>query len=412
MKKKEMKTSECAMKEDVASFSQAIGEILPKVIDLRHAIHADPEMGLKEFETAKLAATALREFGCDEVTENVGGTGVVALIHGNRPDNGKTVLFRADMDALPLVEKTDVPYASKTCGVMHACGHDGHVAWALAVAYALAKTRDFSGTAMIVIQPGEEGWAGAKKMIDDGLFTRWNVTEVYAGHCAPEMKVGDYGIRVGAMMAVADAFYIDVVGLGGHGARPHQTVDPIVAASELVLALQTIVSRSIDPMHPAVVTIGAINGGNEDGVSVIPEKVRIAGTVRCLDKADQETIIKRITEICEGVAKTTRAQINLQYDKRYPSLVNAKDEAIAAGKVFSEIASGNVNMDFPASMGAEDFAFMTEVKPGAYVKVGVTDATHTAKVHNPEFDFNDAVILEAATAFATLIARRLNGTVQ
>ncbi len=399
------------MKEDAKYFSRAINEVLLKVIDIRHSIHKNPEMGLKEYDTAKLAAKTLREFGCDEVTECVGGTGVVALIHGKRPDNGKTVLFRADMDALPLVEKTGLPYASKNTGVMHACGHDGHVACALAVAYALAKSRDFAGTAMIVIQPGEEGWAGAKKMIDDGLFTRWKVNEVYAGHCAPELTVGDYGIRVGAMNSIADAFYIDVVGLGGHGARPHQVVDPIVAASELILALQTIVSRSIDPMHPAVLTIGSIHAGNEDGVSVIPEAVRLSGTVRCLYETDQETIIKRMTEICEGLSVTTKAQIRLQYDKRYPSLVNDKEAALAAGIVFSEIASGSVDMEYPASMGAEDFAFMTEIKPGAYVKVGVRDASHQAKVHNPEFDFNDAVILEAATGFATLIARRLNGTV-
>ena len=411
MKEKEFKNSECIMKEDAVCFSQLIKEILSKVVELRHAIHSNPEMGLKEFETAKLAANTLREFGCDEVLEGIGGTGVVALIHGKRADNGKTVLFRADMDALPLVEKTGVAYASKNTGIMHACGHDGHVAWALAVAYALAKTRDFAGTAMIVIQPGEEGWAGAKKMIDDGLFTRWNVTEVFAGHCAPELPLGDYGIRIGAMNSIADAFYIDVVGVGGHGARPQKNVDPIVAGAELILALQTIVSRSIDPMHPAVVTIGSINGGNEEGVSVIPEKVRIAGTVRCLYQEDQETIIRRMTEICEGLSLTTKAKIHLQYDKRYPSLVNAKDQAEAAGKVFSEIATGTVDMEFPASMGAEDFAFMTEVKPGAYVKVGMADATHTANGHSPEFDFNDAVILEAATGFATLIARRLNGLV-
>lgn len=399
------------MKEDLKAFSLAVDEVLPKIIELRHTFHRNPEMGLKEFETAKIAAKTLRDFGCDEVTEGVGGTGVVALIHGKRPDNGKTVLFRADMDALPLTEKTGCAWSSKVPGVMHACGHDGHVAWALAVAYALAKTRDFSGTAMIVIQPGEEGWSGAKKMIDDGLFTRWNVTEVFAGHCGPEMPVGDYGIRVGAMMAVADAFYIDVVGLGGHGARPHFTVDPVVVAAQLILAIQTIVSRSVDPMHPAVVTIGSIQGGNEEGVSVIPEKVRLAGTVRCLNKEDQETIIKRMEEICAGLSTTTKAKIVLDYDRRYPSLVNAKEQAEAAGAVFSEIATGRVNMEFPASMGAEDFAFMTEEKPGAYIKVGVTDATHKAKVHNPEFDFNDVVIKDAATGFATLIARRLNGTV-
>lgn len=395
-------------KDDVKAIRAAVKVVLPKIVAIRHQIHSHPEMGLKEFETAKLAAAALREFGCDEVTEGVGGTGVVALIRGNRPDNGCTILLRADMDALPLVEKTGCEWASETTGVMHACGHDGHTAWALATAYALAKTRDFAGTAMIVIQPGEEGWAGAKKMIDDGLFTRWNVAEVYAGHCAPEMPVGDYGFTQGAMMAVADLFHIDVVGVGGHGARPHHCIDPIVAAAQVVLALQTVVSRSIDPLHPAVVTVGGIKGGSEDGVSVIPESVRISGTVRCLDKADQDKIEARLQAICDGMSVTTGAQVKLTYKRLYPVLVNAEPQRQAAAAVFKELASGTVHMDFPASMGAEDFAFMTGVKPGAFVKVGTADALHTAKVHNPGFDFNDAVIEDAATGFAVLLARRLN----
>lgn len=399
------------MKNDAAALSAAIEKILPRIVQIRHQIHSHPEMGLKEYETAELAAAALREFGCDEVIEGVGGTGVVALIRGKRPDNGRTILLRADMDALPLKEKTGCAWTSKNEGLMHACGHDGHTAWALAAAYALAKTRDYSGTAMIVIQPGEEGWAGAKKMIDDGLFTRWNVQEVYAGHCAPEMPVGDYGISKGAMMAVADLFRIEVIGVGGHGARPHHVIDPVVTAAELVLALQTIVSRSIDPMHPAVVTVGSINGGDENGVSVIPESVRIGGTVRCLDKDDQDKIQARMRAICDGIAQTSGAQVHLEYVRLYPVLVNAEEQRQAAGAIFSEIARGKVNMDFPASMGAEDFAFMTQVKPGTYVKVGTGDAAHTAKVHNPEFDFNDAAIKDAATGFALLLVRRLNGEV-
>ena len=245
-------------------------------------------------------------------------------------------------------------------------------------------------------------------MIDDGLFTRWNVAEVYAGHCAPEMPVGDYGFTQGAMMAVADLFHIDVVGVGGHGARPHHCIDPIVAASQVVLALQTVVSRSIDPLHPAVVTVGGIKGGSEDGVSVIPESVRISGTVRCLDKADQDKIEARLQAICDGMSVTTGAQVKLTYKRLYPVLVNAEPQRQAAAAVFKELAGGTVHMDFPASMGAEDFAFMTGVKPGAFVKVGTADASHTAKVHNPGFDFNDAVIEDAATGFAVLLARRLN----
>ncbi len=397
------------MKEDVKAIRAAVEKVLPRIIEIRHQIHAHPEMGLKEFETARLAAETLRGFGCDEVVEGVGGTGVVALIRGKRPDNGKTVLLRADMDALPLTEKTGCEWTSKNPGVMHACGHDGHTAWALAAAAALCATRDFAGTAMIVIQPGEEGWAGAKKMIEDGLFTRWNVAEVFAGHCAPDIPLGSYGISKGPMMAVADLFHIDVVGVGGHGARPHCTIDPVVISAQIVLALQTVVSRTINPMHPAVVTVGSIKGGDENGVSVIPESVRISGTVRCLDKVDQDLIQKRLQEICDGFSLTTGAKVKLTYVRLYPVLVNADEQREAAGRVFAEIAQGGVNMDFPASMGAEDFAFMTDVKPGAYVKVGVGDATHAAGVHNPGFDFNDAALKDAATGFALLVARRLNG---
>lgn len=396
------------MKEDVKAIRAAVEAVLPQVVSIRHQIHAHPEIGLKEVQTAQLAARTLREFGCDEVTEAVGGTGVVALIRGKRPGNGRTVLLRADMDALPLMEKSGCAWSSKIPGMMHACGHDGHVAWALAAAYALAKTRDFAGTAMVVIQPGEEGWAGARKMMEDGLFTRWSVDEVYAGHCAPELAVGDYGISRGASTSVADLFHIDVVGVGGHGARPHQTVDPVVTSAQLVLALQTVVSRSIDPMHPAVVTVGGIHGGSADGVSVIPESVRVSGTVRCLYEADQARIIERMQAICDGLSITSGARVQLHYEKRYPSLVNAEAQRQAAGAVFSELSGGRVNMDFPASMGAEDFAFMTGAKPGAFVKVGVADAAHQASVHNPGFDFNDAVLAEAATGFAVLLARRLN----
>ncbi len=396
------------MSSDVNALEQAVHAVIKPVIELRHDLHAHPEIGLKEFRTAKAVAQKLRDVGCDAVTEGVGGTGVVALIHGKRPGN-HTVAFRADMDALPMTEATGCPWTSRQAGLMHGCGHDGHTAWAVAVAAALCATRDFAGTAMIIIQPGEEGWAGARKMIEDGLFTRWKVDEVYAGHCAPELKAGQFGLTAGFMTSAASLFHIDVTGVGGHGARPHKGSDPVVASAELILALQTVVSRSIDPMHPAVVTVASIHGGSENGVSVIPDSVRVSGTTRCLYPADCDVIENRIGEICHGLALTTGTVMKLTYVRMYPPLSNAESQRQAAGAVLSElVGKDNVDMDNPASMGAEDFSFMCNEKPGVYIRVGVRDKDHTANLHNPHYDFNDAVLERTSVAFALLIKRRLD----
>ena len=395
------------MQPDVKAINEAVKKVLSDTVAFRRTLHTHPEIGLKEYKTAAAAAAKLREIGCDEVTEGVGGTGVVALIRGKRPGTHCTA-FRADMDALPLTEMTGCAWSSNEPGMMHGCGHDGHTAWAMAVAYALCATRDFPGTVMIIIQPGEEGWAGARKMIEDGLFTRWNVDEVYAGHCAPEIELGKFGLTQGLMTAAAALFHIDVNGVGGHGARPHKGVDPVVATSQLIMALQTVPSRSIDPVHPAVITVASIHGGSEKGVSVIPDSVRVSGTTRCLYPEDCDRIEDRMHEICRGIGVTTGADVKLEYVRMYPPLNNAEPQRQAAGAVLKEIAGeANVNMNHPVSMGAEDFSFMCEAKPGVYIRVGVRDSEHQANLHNPHFDFNDAAIEKAATAFAVLLKRRL-----
>lgn len=396
------------MQSDVKELSDAVHAVIGPVREFRHALHAYPEIGLKEFKTSEAVSRKLSDAGCDSVTEGVGGTGVVALIYGKRP--GKhTVAFRADMDALPMTEATGCPWTSRTAGLMHGCGHDGHTAWAVAVASALCATRDFAGTAMIIIQPGEEGWAGARKMIEDGLFARWNVDEVYAGHCAPELKAGQFGLTPGLMTSAAALFHIDVTGVGCHGARPHTGRDSVVAASELVLALQTVVSRSIDPMRPAALTVASIHGGNENGVSVIPDSVRVSGTTRCLFPGDCDTIEERMNAICQGVSMTTGCAVKLTYVRMYPPLKNAEPQRQAAGAVLRElVGEENVDMNNPASMGAEDFSFMCNEKPGVYIRVGVRDADHTANLHNPHYDFNDAVLEKTAVAFSLLIKRRLD----
>lgn len=396
------------MSSDINAFTQSVQAVIQSVIELRHTLHEHPEIGLKEFKTAELVAQELRAAGCDEVTEGVGGTGVVALIRGKRPGN-HTVAFRADMDALPMTELTGCPWTSREAGLMHGCGHDGHTAWAVGIASALCATRDFAGTAMIIIQPGEEGWAGARKMIEDGLFTRWPVDEVYAGHCAPELAAGQFGLTPGLMTSAAALFHIDVTGIGGHGARPHKGTDSVVAAAELIMALQTVVTRSIDPMHPAVVTVASIHGGSENGVSVIPDSVRVSGTTRCLYPNDCDVIENRIGEICRGIELTTGTRLKLTYVRMYPPLNNAEPQRQAAGAVLRElVGTDNVDMNNPASMGAEDFSFMCNEKPGVYIRVGVRDKDHTVNLHNPHYDFNDAVLERTCVAFALLIKRRLD----
>ncbi len=385
-----------------------IASSLDEIIALRHDIHAHPELGFQETRTAALAAGALRRCGCDEVTEGVGGTGVVALIRGRLPDSGRCVALRADMDALPLVEKSGVPWSSTIPGRMHGCGHDGHVAWAVAVARHLAAIRNFAGTAMIIIQPGEEGYAGARAMIEDGLFERWHVDEVYAAHGGTDVPLGYFGASPGPMMASADVFTIEVRGVGGHGARPHFCVDPILAASELVVALQSIASRSTDPQHAVVVSVCSIRGGDENGSSVIPDVVRMRGTTRTMCGEDRDMVERRMGEICRAVGAMHGIEVVLDYTRLYPPLVNHLEQQRAICDVAARFAGPeNVNYQHPAAMGAEDFSFMLEKKPGAYLRVGMGDEIHRAKQHNPAFDFNDKCIAAAATILARTIEERL-----
>jgi hippurate hydrolase len=382
-----------------------VAAVLDRMIALRHDIHAHPELGFEEHRTAALAAKALREMGCDSVTEGVGRTGVVAVIRG-KPGR-HAVALRADMDALPLVEKTGVAYASQTPGRMHACGHDGHVAWALTAAAALCRTRRFKGNAVIIIQPGEEGYAGAREMIRDGLFTRWQIDEVYGAHGGTELPLGKFGFTVGPCNAAAAKFTITVTGKGGHGSRPHRCIDPVVASAELVLALQTVVSRSVDPMHPAVVAVGSIHGGDPVGQSVVPESVRLDGTTRCAYAEDEDTIERRMGEICEGLSKSTLCRIALDYTRMYAPLVNPPEQTAFVRRIAEAYAGKENCVDREPSMGAEDFSFYLKEKPGAFFRVGMGDAEHSAYAHSPGFNFNDKAIAGAASIFVRLVEERL-----
>ena len=382
-----------------------VSACLEDVIAVRHDLHAHPELGFLEHRTAAAAAAKLREYGCDEVIEGVGRTGVVGIIRG-RPGR-HAVALRADMDALPLTEATGRPWASVTPGRMHACGHDGHVAWALAAARALAATRRFEGTAVILIQPGEEGYAGAREMIRDGLFERVPVDEVYGAHGSVDVPLGSFGFSLGPVTAAADKFTITVKGVGGHGSRPHRCIDPVVIAAEVIGAVQTVVSRSVDPMHPAAISIGSIHGGDPDGVSVIPEKVVMAGTTRCQTADDRDTIERRLGEICRGLSLTTGADVTLDYTRMYPPLVNLDPYVGAARAVALSYAGAERIVTTPASMGAEDFSFFLEEKPGAFFWVGLGDDEHRCGAHHPGFDFNDKAIGGAASLFVKLVESRL-----
>ncbi len=391
--------------------------LLPEVLSgleamtaIRRDLHAHPELGMCEVRTAKIAADALRAMGCDEVVEGIGKTGVVALIRGGKrnPEHPVTIALRADMDALPLEEHTGHPWASVIENRMHACGHDGHVAGVLLAAHALVKRREhLAGDVVLIIQPGEEGYAGAREMIEDGLFERFPVGEIYGVHCAGELPLGVIGFTKGAQCAAADHFRITVKGVGGHGARPHKTVDPVVATGILIGALQTIVSRSVDPMRPAVVTIASIHGGDPKGVSVVPAEVKLAGTTRCAYPEERDLIERRMGEICAGVAATTGTEIDFQYIRLYPPLVNHDEQLEFARQVALEAYGEERVRNHSASMGAEDFAFFLEKRPGCFPRVGIADATHTANHHHPNFDYNDLALGPTADFFVRLVEKRL-----
>ena len=391
--------------------------LLPEVLSgleamtaIRRDLHAHPELGMCEVRTAKIAADALRAMGCDEVVEGIGKTGVVALIRGGKrnPEHPVTIALRADMDALPLEEHTGHPWASVIENRMHACGHDGHVAGVLLAAHALVKRREhLAGDVVLIIQPGEEGYAGAREMIEDGLFERFPVGEIYGVHCAGELPLGVIGFTKGAQCAAADHFRITVKGVGGHGARPHKTVDPVVATGILIGALQTIVSRSVDPMRPAVVTIASIHGGDPKGVSVVPAEVKLAGTTRCAYPEERDLIERRMGEICAGVAATTGTEIDFQYIRLYPPLVNHDEQLEFARQVAIEAYGEERVRNHSASMGAEDFAFFLEKRPGCFPRVGIADATHTAHHHHPNFDYNDLALGPTADFFVRLVEKRL-----
>ncbi len=374
-----------------------------EIAQWRRDFHTHPELRYEERRTARKVAEMLQAAGCDEVVSGIGRTGVVGVIRGRRSDSGRVIGLRADMDALPIEEATDLPYRSRNPGVMHACGHDGHTAMLLGAAKYLAETRNFDGTAVVIFQPAEEGGAGAKAMIEDGLLDRWNIQEVYGMHNSPGLPVGAFAIRPGPLMAAADRIRIEVEGRGGHAAWPHDCADTILAASAIVLAAQNIVSRNVDPLKSAVVSITMIAAGHTD--NVIPQTATLLGTTRTLEPAVRDLVEHRLHEIVAGTAAAYGVKATLNYRRDYPTVVNHADNTAFAARVAAEIAGADkVDTDVAPRMGAEDFAFMLNERPGAFIFAGNGD---TAPLHNPAYNFNDELIPVGVSYWARLVEARM-----
>ena len=377
-------------------------EMLDEIIGWRRDFHAHPELLFEVHRTAGKVAEMLRGFGCDEVVEGIGRTGVVGVIRGRASDSGRVIGLRADMDALPINEATDLDYASNTPGMMHACGHDGHTAMLLGAAKYLAETRNFNGTAIVVFQPAEEGGAGGLEMCRDGLMERFGIQEIYGLHNAPGLPVGHFAIRPGALLASSDEFEIVVTGKGGHAAEPHKSVDTTLVAAQILISLQTIVSRNIDPLHRVVVTVGAFQTDSEAS-NVIANQVRMAGTVRTLDAENRAFAEKRIREVAEGTATAMGASVEIKWERGYPVTMNTPDNTVYAADVARSI-TGDVIDNVDPIMPAEDFSYMLEERPGAYIFVGNGDS---AMCHHPAYNFNDEAIPFGSSWYSGMIEARM-----
>ena len=377
-------------------------ELMPEITAWRRDIHAHPELQFDTHRTSGLVAAKLREFGCDEVVEGIGRTGVVGVIRGRTDRSGRVVGLRADMDALPILERTGVDYASKSPGAMHACGHDGHTAMLLGAAKYLAETRNFDGTAVVIFQPAEEGGGGGREMVNDGMMERFGIQEVYGMHNWPGKPVGSFAIRTGPFFAAADLIEIEVKGKGAHAAKPQDGIDTTVVASHIVLALQSIVARNVDPVKQAVVSITSFET-DSTAFNVIPGGVRLKGTVRTHEPAVQDMIEAGIRRIVESVAAAFGATATLRYQRNYPVTVNSEIETGYAVDAAMAVA-GEVDTDAPLVMGGEDFSFMLNARPGAYILIGNGD---TAMVHHPEYNFNDEAIPAGCSFWAEIVERRM-----
>ena len=376
-------------------------ELYPTIVEWRHDFHRNPELQYELPKTAAKVADLLRSFGCDEVVEGVGKSGVVGVINGQVDTSRRVIGLRADMDALPIDEKSDVLYKSEVPGVMHACGHDGHTSMLLGAAQYLCETRNFDGKAAVIFQPAEEGGAGAKAMIDDGLVTRFNIDEFYGIHNMPGIETGKFAIRQGPLMASADRFKIKLTGKGGHAAMPHLAVDTTLVAAQILVNLNLIVSRSIDPLKRVVVTAGTFKT-DSSALNVIANTVELEGSVRSLDEDMRDLVQERLSQVAEGTAAANQCEITIEYERGYPITDNNEEATQHAISVASSVSE--VDTDTPPIMPSEDFAYMLMEKPGAFIFLGNGDSQ---MLHNPEYIFDDEAIPFGSSWYAGMVEERL-----
>ncbi len=379
-----------------------LAELHRDITGWRRELHQHPELGFDTYRTADFVKDNLQAMGCDEVVTGIGRTGVVGVIHGKVKTSGKVIGLRADMDALPIHEATGAEYASRTAGKMHACGHDGHTAMLLGAARYLAETRNFNGTLAVIFQPAEEGGAGGKEMLDDHLMDRFGIQEVYGMHNMPGLAVGEFAIRSGSFFAAADSVTITVNGKGGHGAMPHKAADTVLAASSIVSALQSVVSRNIDPLQAAVVSICAFRTDTE-AHNVIPQRVKLLGTIRSIEEDVRQLLFERVRQISSMTADSFNTVADVRIDSGYPVMVNGEAETQYAAQAARRV-TGVVNDCAEMVMGAEDFAFMLNARPGAYILTGNGE---TAPLHHPNYDFSDEVIPYGCSWWVEIAEARL-----
>ena len=379
-----------------------VAELSDEVTLWRQDLHRHPELMFDVFRTAGVVEEKLKEFGCDEIVTGLGRTGVVGVIKGRKGD-GRTIGLRADMDALPILEATSVAHKSETPGKMHACGHDGHTAMLLGAARYLAETRNFAGTAIVIFQPAEEGGGGGREMVNDGVMDRFKIEQVYGMHNMPGIPLGMFAIRPGPFLASADRFEVEITGHGGHAAQPHDCIDPIVAGAQMVNALQTIASRNVGPVDSVVVSVTQFHAGSAN--NIIPQNAHLTGTIRALKKETRALAKQRFHEIVEGVAALNKCKVKIDFEDGYPVTFNHADETEFATKIAQEIVGAEkVMTDVPPVMGAEDFSYMLEARPGAFICIG---NGATAGLHHPEYDFNDKAIPYGVSYWARLVETAL-----
>ena len=379
-----------------------VAEFHADITAWRRQLHANPELLYDVHETAAFVAEKLKSFGVDEVVTGLGRTGVVGVIKGKGASD-KVVGLRADMDALPITERTGQPYASANTGKMHACGHDGHTAMLLGAARYLAETRNFSGTVIVIFQPAEEGGGGGRAMVEDGLMERFGISEVFGMHNLPGIAVGEFAMRVGGIMAGTDEFAIDIEGHGGHAAMPHLAIDPVIVAAHIITGLQTLVSRNVDPIRSAVLSVTTVNAGTAH--NVIPRTAKLTGTVRTLDEAVRTQMEEGMKRLVPQLAQAFGASAEVHYRRGYPVTVNAPEQTGFAAEVAREVAGAErVNADADPTMGGEDFAYMLNARPGAYVFIG---NGASSDLHTDTYDFNDEAIPHGVSYWVRLAEKAL-----